>query len=72
MVIVLRPGAKVTPEEIIAWCEPRTSEFMVPRYIEFMKALPKSASEKVQKVALKQRDLTPQHLGQTEAKVALL
>lgn len=57
--LVLRPGQKVTPEEIIAWCEPRLPKFMVPRYIEFMESLPKSASEKVQKVALKERGLTP-------------
>jgi len=57
--IVLSPGQKVTPEEIIAWCEPRLPKFMVPRYIEFMNELPKSASEKIQKVALKKRGLTP-------------
>ena len=57
--LVLRPGQKVTPEEIIAWCEPRLPKFMIPRYIEFMESLPKSASEKVQKVALKERGLTP-------------
>ncbi len=57
--IMLRPGQKVTPEEVITWCESRLPKFMVPRYIEFMKELPKSASEKVQKVALKERGLTP-------------
>ena len=57
--IVLHPGYKVTPEEIIAWCELRLPKFMMPRYIEFMEKLPKSASEKVQKVALKERGLTP-------------
>jgi crotonobetaine/carnitine-CoA ligase len=57
--IVLRPGQKVTHEEIIAWCGPRLPKFMLPRYIEFMENLPKSASEKVQKVALKERGLTP-------------
>lgn len=57
--IVLHPEMKVTPEEIIAWCEPNLPKFMVPRYIEFMEELPKSASEKIQKVALKERGLTP-------------
>ena len=56
--IVLHPGHKVTPGEIIAWCETRLPKFMMPRYIEFMEKLPKSASEKVQKVALKERGLT--------------
>lgn len=57
--VVVRPGQKVTPEEIIAWAEPRLPKFMVPRYIEFMEALPKSASEKIQKIALKKRGVTP-------------
>ena len=57
--IVLRPGQKVAHEEIIAWCEPRLPKFMLPRYIEFMENLPKSASEKVQKMALKELGLTP-------------
>jgi len=57
--IVLRPGQKVTPEEIITWCESSLPKFMIPRYIEFMEKLPKSASEKVQKVALKEQGITP-------------
>ena len=57
--IVLHPGHKVTPEEIIAWCKSRLPKFMMPRYIEFMEKLPKSASEKVQKFALTERGLTP-------------
>ncbi len=57
--IVLRPDREVAPQEIIAWCESRLSKFMIPRYIEFLEELPKSASEKVQKVVLKERGLTP-------------
>jgi len=57
--IVLHSGQKVTAEEVIAWCEPRLPKFMLPRYIEFVDNLPKSASEKVQRVALKERGLTP-------------
>jgi crotonobetaine/carnitine-CoA ligase len=57
--IVLHPSHRVTPDELISWCEQRLPKFMVPRYIEFIKTLPKSASEKVQKVALKDRGLTP-------------
>jgi len=57
--IVLRRGQKVSADEIIAWCEARLPKFMIPRYIEFMGKLPKSASEKVQKLALKERGLSP-------------
>jgi crotonobetaine/carnitine-CoA ligase len=58
LAIVLRPSQTLTPEEIIAWCEPRLPKFMVPRYIEFMEKLPKSASEKMQRVALKEQGIT--------------
>jgi crotonobetaine/carnitine-CoA ligase len=57
--VVLSPSRTLTPEELMAWCDARLPKFMVPRYIEFMEKLPKSASEKVQKVALKERGLTP-------------
>jgi crotonobetaine/carnitine-CoA ligase len=39
----------VTPEEIVAFCLERIAKFKVPRYIEYVKEFPKSASEKIQK-----------------------
>ena len=57
--IVLKPSQTASPEEIIAWCEPRLPKFMLPRYIEFLDKLPKSATEKVQKGILKERGITP-------------
>jgi crotonobetaine/carnitine-CoA ligase len=58
--VVCRPASTASPEEIITLCESKLPRFMVPRYIEFMEELPKTASEKVQKVALKKRGLTPE------------
>jgi crotonobetaine/carnitine-CoA ligase len=57
--VVLKPSRTLNHEEIVAWCEPRLPKFLIPRYIEFMKKLPKSASEKVQKGVLKERGPTP-------------
>jgi carnitine-CoA ligase len=57
--VVLKPSNAMTPDEIIAWCETRLPKFLIPRYIEFLEKLPKSASEKVQKGLLKDRGLTP-------------
>ena len=57
--VVLRLSNTITPDEIIAWCEARLPKFLIPRYIEFLEKLPKSASEKVQKGVLKERGLTP-------------
>ena len=57
--VVLKPSLTLSQKEIVAWCEPRLPKFLIPRYIEFMEKLPKSASEKVQKGVLKERGLTP-------------
>jgi crotonobetaine/carnitine-CoA ligase len=55
--LVLREGQGVEPRELIARCQERLPKFMIPRYLEFVPALPKTASEKVQKVALKSRGI---------------
>lgn len=55
--IVLKEGKSVEPSDLAARCEERLPRFMVPRYIEFVPTLPKTASEKVQKVALKSRGI---------------
>jgi crotonobetaine/carnitine-CoA ligase len=57
--VVLKPGRRLTPEELVAYCEPRMAYFMIPRYVEFMDALPKTTTEKVLKAALKESGLNP-------------
>ena len=51
--VSLKPGERVTPEEVIAWCKGRLAEFKIPRYLEFKTDLPKSAIGRVQKNLLK-------------------
>ena len=53
--VVLNPGATVTEAALIEFCSANMSYFMVPRYIAFVEALPKTASEKIEKYKLKQR-----------------
>jgi crotonobetaine/carnitine-CoA ligase len=54
--IVLKSSAGiVSPEEIWAFCRERLAVFMIPRYIEFRDALPKTPSSKVQKHLLRER-----------------
>ncbi|HZQ85128.1 MAG TPA: hypothetical protein VFA83_09840, partial [Acidimicrobiales bacterium] len=54
-VIVRMPGSTVTPEEIVEFLEPRMPRFMIPRYIEFVDALPKTdATFRTQKVKLRE------------------
>ena len=56
--IVLRPGISVQPVELLDWCARRMPHFAVPRYVEFVPALPKTPTQKVQKVILREQGLT--------------
>ncbi len=40
--IVLKPGQKATPEEIIEFCKGRMAKYKVPKEVEFREALPKN------------------------------
>ena len=52
--VALKPGARLTPEALIQYCEPRMAYFMVPRYVEFLEALPKTTTQKILKKILKE------------------
>ena len=47
--IVLRPGEALTAAEFIAWCRTHMANYKVPRYVDFLPALPTNASGKVLK-----------------------
>jgi crotonobetaine/carnitine-CoA ligase len=55
---VRRPGAALTPEELVDWCAARMARHMVPRYIEFVDALPRTPTEKVEKYKLREAGIT--------------
>jgi crotonobetaine/carnitine-CoA ligase len=57
IVVVLKPGRVLSPEELIGWCEKRLAYFMIPRYVQFADALPKTPNEKVQKYRLREGGL---------------
>ena len=57
--VVLKPGEKVAPEELIAYAVERMPYFAVPRFVEFMESLPKTPTERGQKYLLKQAGITP-------------
>ena len=59
IVIVLRPGETLKPAELIDFLSPRLPQFMVPRYVEVVTSLPKTPTEKVRKVKLRQQGITP-------------
>jgi crotonobetaine/carnitine-CoA ligase len=56
--VVLNEDAVLAPGELIAWCDQSLPSFMVPRYIEFLPALPRTATEKVRKKELRDRGIT--------------
>jgi len=57
VVVVAKPDAVVAPEDLIAYCEPRMPSFAIPRFIEFIDALPKTPTAKVQKHKLRRAGL---------------
>jgi len=54
------PGGDVTAETLHAWVEPRLPRFAVPRFIELVDAIDKTATGKVRKEALRSRGITAQ------------
>ena len=60
--VVLNEGAEVSKEALIAWTKERIAAYKYPRTIEFMTALPMSATGKILKKELR----TPANLNQTK------
>ena len=52
-VIVLKPDAKATPEEVQEFCSQFLAGYKVPKYVEFCQALPRNPAGKVLKHELK-------------------
>lgn len=57
--VVVRPGEELTPDDLIAHCEPRMARHMLPRYIDVLDRLPRTPTAKVEKYKLRQRGVTP-------------
>lgn len=71
VVVVLKEGQSVTPEELIRWCEPRMAYFAIPRYIAIRDALPKTPSERVEKYKLKKEGVTEDCWDREKAGIVL-
>ncbi|MFC4003084.1 AMP-binding protein [Prauserella oleivorans] len=57
--VVPRPGATVDPEDLLGFCAGRMAHYAVPRYVELVEELPKTATERNQYAALRARGITP-------------
>jgi carnitine-CoA ligase len=53
LAVVLRPGASLEPEDLLEFCREKLPRFMVPRYVEFLDALPRTPTDKVAKYRLR-------------------
>jgi crotonobetaine/carnitine-CoA ligase len=52
VVVVLKEGERLSPEELVEFCSQRMAYFMVPRFIEFRESLPKTPTQRVEKYKL--------------------
>ncbi|OLO26602.1 hypothetical protein BTR23_22530 [Alkalihalophilus pseudofirmus] len=58
-VIMTKDGQELKPEELLQFCEPRMAHFSIPRYIRFVKELPRNTSQRVEKFKLRNEGVTP-------------
>lgn len=53
VVVAVKPGAKVSAEEIAEWCRARLAPQKVPRYVAFVDELPHTPTHKIAKAVLR-------------------
>lgn len=63
-VVVLRPGAAITQDELLAWLRERLAFFKIPRTLRFVDEIPRGANGKLQRAVLTEK------FGQAAASVA--
>jgi fatty-acyl-CoA synthase len=55
LILVRKPGATVTADDVRAYLAPRIAKWWMPDAIEFVDEIPHTATGKIQKVALRER-----------------
>jgi len=58
-IVVLEPGRSADAEELIAFSKTRIASYKTPKAIEFVDALPRLNTGKIDKVALRRRFAIP-------------
>ena len=59
VVVVVSEGSALLHEELVAHAQQRLPRYSIPRYVEFVKVLPKTPTNKVQKHVLRANPFTP-------------
>ncbi|WP_458413485.1 AMP-binding protein [Schinkia sp. CFF1] len=57
-IIIVKEGKQLQPEELLDFCQDRMAHFAVPRFIRFVKELPKNTSQRVEKYKLRQEGIS--------------
>lgn len=71
MVVCIAEGTAPDPAELTHWLAERIPYFMVPRYIRFVETLPKTPTERVQKVKLREEGITPDTFDREAAGITI-
>ena len=61
--VILRPGATADPAEIIGWARQAMANYKAPRFVEIVADLPRNASGKVLRMALRDAAIRPVEAG---------
>ncbi len=56
--LVLRPGEKLAPEQVLDFCRGRMASYAIPRYVDFVEEIPKTGTQRVQYGVLRERGIT--------------
>jgi crotonobetaine/carnitine-CoA ligase len=68
---VLQDGAQVDPADLLAFAAEQLPHFAVPRYLQFVTDLPRTATGRIQKHVLRGRGTTPDTFDRVAAGVTL-
>jgi len=71
LIVCVAEGAAPDPVALTHWLAERIPYFMVPRYIRFVAALPKTPTERVQKVTLRDEGITPDTFDREAAGITI-
>ena len=71
LIVVVAEGEAPDPVALTHWLAERIPYFMVPRYIRVVEALPKTPTERVQKVTLREQGITPDTFDREAAGITI-
>jgi crotonobetaine/carnitine-CoA ligase len=69
--VVLAPKETLAPEDLIRYCNERMAYFAVPRYLEYVPALPKTPTNRVEKYRLREKGVTENTWDREKAGIKL-